>query len=95
MTSSIYDQLTDVTLLDLYLSAWTEKYRNQPGNEKVRYCCWKTHLPEILDELERQRCIEQPRNCTSVTLTDVGIARAEKLFKIISPILESLSINKN
>lgn len=79
-------ELKDLYLVAIYLSSWEEKSRNQPEEKLLR--AWKTYLYEIVDLLEKDRMLFQPRNSTSVVLTKRGIHRAEILrqkFKQVDP----------
>ncbi len=59
----------------IYLSGWLEDSPTVPGGKEFR--AWRDYRLEILNHLERQNWLRQLSG--SLTLTDNGLRKAEKL----------------
>lgn len=66
--------LKDLNLLLLFLSGWEEESGPQKGEKVFR--SWKGYLFDVLNELESERMIYQPRNTRSLIILPEGIKRA-------------------
>ncbi len=73
------EKIKNLNLLLLYLSAWEEDSRKNPGTKILR--AWKGYPFEILNELEQRNLITQHRKSKSVILTEAGKQQAEKIKK--------------
>ncbi|MGD2087420.1 MAG: DUF6429 family protein [Candidatus Aminicenantes bacterium] len=72
-------QITDLTLLLIYLTGWEEDKKNDPGEKVLR--AWIFHKYEILDRLENRGLIRKLPGGKSLTVTEQGKQEAEELKK--------------
>lgn len=73
------EQVKDLNLLLLYLTAWEEDSRKNPGQKLLR--SWKGFRFEILNEFEQRKLITQHRKSRSVVFTQEGKRMAEEIKK--------------
>ncbi len=71
------EKLKELNLLLLYMAAWEEDSRKNPGQKILR--SWKGYPFEILNELEQRRYITQHRKSKSVVFTEEGKMKAEEI----------------
>jgi len=72
-------QLTELTLLVLYLSGWEEDCRTDPGRSIRR--AWKGHPFEVLNELDEKELITQHPKSKSIVFTEAGKTIAKELME--------------
>lgn len=75
------EKMKDLILALLYETAWNEEFR---GQKMVN--SWKGYPFEILNELEEEALIYQTRRSKKVRLSQSGIAKAEKILRVLKEI---------
>jgi len=71
--------ITDLTLLLMYLTAWTEPVLQDPGREVVR--TWKGYSVKALYDLHIEGLIDALGNGKSALITEAGREKARQLAK--------------
>jgi hypothetical protein len=82
------EQMSNLTLLLMYLTGWEEDSRKNPGEKIFR--AWKGYMFQIVNKLSDEKLIIQIPNAKSIILTESGIEKAkalkEKLYKNLEEI---------
>ena len=79
MEEHVKERMKEMCLLMLYLTAWDEDSRKDPGTRQTR--SWKNYPYPILNELEDKEMIFQPPKAKSAILTELGKRKAQQIKK--------------
>ena len=75
-------ELEDLTLAVLYLTAWREPVDNENGNfDNDALVNWKGHNFEVLDTLAANKYTDGNRRSKSVQITEAGEAKAQEIIR--------------